>query len=67
MHWDKYHALANLRWNFHTAYGSKVQLLLPEFSDQKLILWSVYINSSSTDFNYDKIIGQNLLKKREVL
>ncbi len=63
---------STMRWrkcggNFHTEYRSKVQLSLPKFSDQKLIKWLVYVDDSTTDFNYDMIIGQNLLKELGML
>ena len=58
----------NMRWRtrggtFHTEYRSKIQLSLPEFSDQKLITWQAYVDESSTDLNYDMIIGRDLLKE----
>ncbi len=61
-----------MRWltrgeNFHTEYRSKVQLSLPKFLDQKLIKWLVYVDDSTTDFNYDIIIGRDLLKELGIL
>ncbi len=41
--------------------------MLPEFSDQKLIKWSVYVNDSTSDFNYNMIIGCYLLKELGIL
>ncbi len=53
--------------NFHIEYHSKAQLSLPKFSDEKLIKWLVYINDSLTDFNYDMIIGCDLLKELSII
>ncbi len=52
---------------FQTEYCSKVQLSLPEFYYQKLIKWSVYVNDRKTDFDYDMIIGLNLLKELGII
>ncbi len=57
MHWRMHGG------NFHTEYCSKLQLSLPDCSDQKLIKRSGYINDSTTDFHYDIIIGHDLLKE----
>ncbi len=51
----------------HMEYQNKVQLLLYEFSDQKLIIWLVYVYDSSTDFNCDMIIGQDVEKELEIV
>ncbi len=61
-----------MRWqtrsgNFHTKYHSKVQQLLPEFSDQRLIKWLVYVDDSRTDFNYNMIIGHDSLKELGIM
>ncbi len=49
---------------FHTEYHSKEQLSLPESSDEKL---TKYVNDSTTDFNYDMIIGLDLLKELGIM
>ncbi len=33
----------------------------------KLITWSVYVNDSMTYFNYDRIIGCDLLKELDII
>ncbi len=64
---DQHNVLAYTRQKFYTENCSKAQLSLPEFSDQKFIKWLVYINDSTTDFNYKMIIGRDLLEKLDFI
>ncbi len=44
-------------------YYSNVQLSLPDFSNQKLIKWSMYVNDNTDDFDYDMNVCKGPLKK----
>jgi len=54
------------KWNtkagiFETNKTCKVQFILPEFDQNKVIEWKMHVDDSTADFNYDMIIGTDLM------
>ena len=56
-----------VRWQtrggrFNTTAQCKIKFTLPEFSDQKLVEWSAYVDDATKDtsLNYDMIMGRDL-------
>ena len=47
--------------SFKTSRQVDVQLLLPEFHQNKEVRWTMYVDESSGESRYDMIIGRDLM------
>jgi len=54
------------KWNtkagiFETSKTCKIQFILPEFDQEKIIEWTMHVDDSTSDCNYDMIVGTDLM------